>query len=78
MRCTVYKSLKKNDAYLYLPEGASLEALPAPLLALFGKAEEVMRLELNQARKLARGDVLAVMQNLRTQGYHLQLPAPEF
>jgi len=74
MRCIIYKSLKKTDMYLYLREDAALESLPAALLGLFGRAEEVMRLQLSPARRLAREDVVVVIENLMTQGYHLQLP----
>jgi uncharacterized protein YcgL (UPF0745 family) len=34
----------------------------------------VIELELNPDRQLAREDVTMVMSNLRTRGYHLQLP----
>jgi len=77
MRCIIYKSLKKTDMYLYLREDAPFESLPAALLGLFGRAEEVMRLELSSARRLVREDVVVVIENLTTQGYHLQLPPVE-
>ena len=77
MRCTIYKSLKKTEAYLYVREGVEFESLPAALRAQFGRAEEVMKLELHEGRKLAREDVVTVMANLSVGGFHLQMPSPE-
>ena len=60
--------------YLYLRQEGAFESLPVPLLRRFGSPQLVMRLELYPERKLAREDVLKVMNNLRDHGYHLQLP----
>ena len=72
--CWVYKSLLKGEMYLYLPEKNGFEQVPKALMARFGKPELVMELELHAGRTLAREDVLQVMQNLRGQGFHLQMP----
>ena len=70
----MYRSSRKEYTYLYLAEGASLEDLPDSLLGAFGTAEFVIDLELSPERKLASENVLQVMENLREQGFHLQLP----
>ncbi|MCG7918316.1 MAG: YcgL domain-containing protein, partial [Candidatus Thiodiazotropha taylori] len=48
--------------------------VPDALLKRFGRPEKVMELTLNSSRKLVREEVSVVMQNLTTQGFHLQLP----
>jgi uncharacterized protein YcgL (UPF0745 family) len=74
MTCWVYRSSYKEGMYLYLSREGAFELLPKPLFQRFGKPELVMQLELHPERKLAREDVLKVMQHLRDPGYHLQLP----
>lgn len=72
--CWIYKSLRKQEMYVYLAKEDGLDDLPEALAARFGAAEFVMELELHADRKLARADVLKVMANLRTHGFHLQMP----
>ena len=74
MHCAIYKSLKKQDTYLYVATKDDFSRLPNALLQLLGEPVHVMDLELNPARKLAHENVLVVMHNLATQGWHLQLP----
>jgi len=77
LHCSVYKSLRKQDMYLYVTDEQVLERLPDGLTRLLGKLERVMDLDLHPGRRLARGDVMAVMRSLRVQGFHLQLPPVE-
>ena len=60
--------------YLYVHEQKTTSELPEDLLKLVKNLTHVMELELSEERKLAREDVLAVMQNLEEKGYHLQMP----
>jgi uncharacterized protein YcgL (UPF0745 family) len=60
--------------YLYLKDEEGFHHLPEPLLQRFGSPALVMKLELNEKRKLAREDVCKVMRNLQSQGFHLQMP----
>ena len=60
--------------YLYLREENRFEAVPDALLQRFGAPVLVMELELEAGRKLAREDTTRVMENLRLQGFHLQMP----
>ena len=72
--CWIYKSPRKEDMYLYLAAEEGLDPVPPPLLERFGVPQLVMQLDLHPQRTLAREDVTKVMANLRTLGYHLQLP----
>ena len=77
MKCTVFRSQKKDFTYIYLAQGSMFDDLPTALRKVFGEHEFVMDLELTTERKLAYEDVNQVMQNLAEQGYHLQLPPQE-
>lgn len=84
MLCSIYKSSKKDELYLYIarPEVAEnqaeatdpLEVLSEEMRKAFGRATFVMELELSESRKLARANVLHVMDSLQTKGYFLQVP----
>ncbi len=74
IECTVYKSLKTEDLYLYLPRGTQYDDLPDGLKQLFGPHEKVMDLDLRKDRKLGREEVEVVMQALQDPGYFLQMP----
>ena len=77
MKCTVFRSSRKDFTYIYLLEGQVLEDLPVALSKVFGEPEFVMDLELTANRKLAYEDINEVMKNLADQGYHLQMPPQE-
>ena len=77
MQCTVYKSLKKNDHYLFIKTEENLSRVPEKLLSMMGQLEQVMELELSSTRKLARAEVGDVMGSLNENGYYLQLPPTE-
>ena len=74
MHCTVYKSLKQFDYFLYVKTEDELSRLPDGLRRLLGKVEKVIELELHTRRTLARADVREVMHQIETQGYYLQMP----
>lgn len=71
---SIYRSKRKPGMYLYVPKETALDELPGHLSVVFGVPEHAMDLVLTEQRKLAREDVLKVMDNLKTQGYHLQMP----
>ena len=77
MRCTVYKSLKKQDTYLYLASKDDFSKVPESLMKLLGAPVHVMDLELSPERKLAQEDVAEVLRNLEERGWHLQMPGQE-
>ena len=74
MNCSVFRSDRKDYTYLYLVTGTVFEDLPQALKNVFGDPEFVIDLELSPERKLGSEDVNEVMQNLKDNGFHLQLP----
>ena len=74
MQCAIYKSLKKQDTYLYLAAKDDFSNVPEPLLKLIGEPVHVMDLELSPERKLAQEDPAEVLRNLHERGWHLQMP----
>ena len=83
MNCDIYKSSKKDEMYLYIarpdqPTDAQqeepLSVLSDALRNAFGRATFVMNLELSESKKLARVNVLHVMDALQTKGFFIQMP----
>jgi uncharacterized protein YcgL (UPF0745 family) len=72
--CTIFRSDKKAETYLYLADELDFTDLPAALQESFGVPALVMKLELSGKKRLARVDVEKVMKSLSEQGYYLQLP----
>ena len=72
--CSVFRSPRKAETYLYLAQGHVFEDLPAELRMAFGKPVFVMHLKLDEDRRLARVDTRQVMEQLDSQGFFLQLP----
>jgi uncharacterized protein YcgL (UPF0745 family) len=60
--------------YLYVDEETGLESVPEDLLSEFGEASLVLDLELTAEKKLAKEDIIVVMQHIKEHGYHLQMP----
>jgi uncharacterized protein YcgL (UPF0745 family) len=73
MLCHIYRSNRKFDTYLYLVEQDDFSVVPAELLRAFGPPEFSFSFDLTQERVLAREDSGEVLDNLASQGYHLQL-----
>ena len=78
MHCTIYRSSKKDDTYLYVEKEDDFSRVPESLLKLLGALERVMDLEIAPERRLARADAEQVRAQLQTQGYYLQLPPKTF
>ncbi|MDH5326701.1 MAG: YcgL domain-containing protein [Gammaproteobacteria bacterium] len=74
MLCYIYKSLRKPDTYVYLDKEGEFSALPESLAGLLGQLEFVMQLNLAQRKTLALADPRQVMQQIKEQGFYLQLP----
>ena len=74
LTCWVYRSPRKDEMYLYLRTEDDFDSVPEALLKRFGTPVRVMELTLSPQRQLAREDVTQVMENLRSQGFHLQMP----
>lgn len=74
MNCCIFRSEKKQGAYLYLATEKVFQDIPEELQALLGHCVEVMQLDLSNHAKLATQDIELVKVNLREFGYHLQMP----
>ncbi|MBL1263250.1 YcgL domain-containing protein [Candidatus Methylomicrobium oryzae] len=74
MHCFIYKSLQKQDLYLFLRNQDDFSCLPEALKASLGRMEFVFSLEITSERKLANADPVSVINNLNERGYFLQLP----
>lgn len=77
MQCSIYRSRRKDGCYLYCAVKDDFAAVPRPLLETLGELTHAMDLELTPQRRLAREDVLAVMQALEEKGWFLQLAQQE-
>lgn len=72
----VYKSARKQGYYLYLAEKEAFDVLPESLRKALGPLELALRFDLHPDRKLARSDPAAVLENMKKQGFHLQIDDP--
>ena len=72
--CHVYKSLKMQDYYLFIPHKDVFDELPEVLGKQLGPLEYVMEVELTPGRRLARISVEELQARLEAQGFHLQMP----
>lgn len=76
MLCTIYKSTKKAQTYLFVKQRDDFSAVPAPLMSMFGSPTLVTVMNLAKKEKLALADIEKVKANLNEQGFYLQLPPP--
>ena len=75
MNCFIYRCSRKPDLYIYLAEEDDFSSVPAEIMRALGITEFSMELELTADKKLARENVVTVMENLEQKGFHLQLPS---
>jgi len=75
VNCKIYKCSKHDDMYLYTHESKTINDLPDELINLVKNLTHIMDLELTPERKLAREDIIVVINNLEEKGFHLQMPA---
>lgn len=75
--CSIYKSPRKNEMYLYVDKREALGRVPEALLAVFGAPQHTFDLVLSPERQLAREDINVVLENIEKQGFHLQMPPAE-
>jgi len=72
--CSIYKSSKKDEMYLYVPKASGLKPVPEVLLQMFGTPRHVTDMFLAPERNLARADILQVLEKLASQQFYLQMP----
>jgi uncharacterized protein YcgL (UPF0745 family) len=75
MQAFVYKSLRKEDSYVFLADRDDFARLPEPIRAQLGTLQFVFEVALTPGRQLARGNADGVRENLLALGFHVQLPA---
>ena len=74
MQCFIYKSLKKDELYLYVVKKDDFSAVPETLLKNLGRLAFVMELQLSPERKLARENVEKVLEGVKGKGFFVQMP----
>ena len=77
INASVFKSPKKVELYLYVPQVDGLEKLPKEILVIFGEPTHVIDVELTPEKKLARVKATEVIEALTTRGYFMQMPPHE-
>ncbi len=73
--CYIYRCSAKPDMYIYLAEENGFDKIDEGLIKKLGQLSFAMSLELDNNSNLAREDPLKVIENLNTQGFHLQMPS---
>ncbi len=74
MLCYIYRSNKKLDTYLYLPNKEKLNMLPEGLDKLLGRLDFVMQLDLDNIQRLENANLDEVKKRLLEDEFYLQLP----
>lgn len=76
MLCVIYRSLKRDQTYLYVQKRDDFSLVPETLMKSFGKPQFAMVLSLDGRKKLASAEINKVKQALMDVGYYLQFPPP--
>ncbi len=74
MLAYVYKSLRKNGAYVFLATRDDFECVPESARAVLAPFAFVLGVELDGTRQLARGNADEVRNDLAGRGFHVQMP----
>ncbi len=72
--CDIFKGNRKEGSYIYGSQDDGLDKVPQSLLDSFGTPILVTRLMLTEKKKLARADVVKVIEDIHRQGFYLQMP----
>ena len=70
----VFKTARRPDTFLYVPEGLSPREWPDGLEQVFSPAEKVLSVTRTVDRPLASQPAARVMEEIVAKGYFLQLP----
>jgi len=73
--CYVYRCSAKQDMYIYLAKENDFESIDENLKKKLGELKFAMALDLDDSMKLAKENPVTILSNLKSQGFHLQLPA---
>lgn len=74
IECVIYRSIKKDETYIFMPTTTQLSDLPDELIKVLGQAEMVMTITLTPEKKMARGTAEEIIKSINRQGFHLQMP----
>ena len=69
MICAVYKSSRKLDTYLFVEKRDVFDAVPEPLMKMFGAPKLVMMVPLSKRTELAMADIEKVKSELLSLGF---------
>lgn len=73
----VYKSRRKEGAYIYTAMNYDTKQLPEALIALFGAPELAMKIVITPDKALAQTSGEKVLAAIDEHGFFLQLPKPD-
>ncbi|WP_432452814.1 YcgL domain-containing protein [Agarivorans sp. QJM3NY_29] len=76
MFCAVYKSLKKQQTYLYIEKKDDFSKVPDSLMALMGAKELVMLVPKRPTKDFSCVSIESLELAFKEPGYYLQLPPP--
>ncbi|MGQ5289994.1 YcgL domain-containing protein [Pectobacterium actinidiae] len=76
MFCVIYRSVKRDQTYLYVEKKDDFSRVPEELMKSFGTPQLAMVLPLDGRKKLANADIEKVKLALQEQGFYLQVPPP--
>ena len=74
IKVEVFKTARRPDTFLFLPEGLPPGEWPDGLEEVFMPAEKVLSLTLTAEQPLAAHGATRVMEEIVAKGYFLQLP----
>lgn len=73
--CYIYRCSAKPDMYIYIGEENGFDKIDEKIRKKLGSLDYAMSLELDKDSKLARENPEQIMENIHSQGFHLQLPS---
>lgn len=76
MHAYVYKSLRKDGAYVFLATRDDFERVPEAVRVALEPVAFVLTVELDGTHQLARGNADEVRNDLAGRGFHVQMPPP--
>jgi hypothetical protein len=76
MFCVIYKSIKRDQTYLYVEKKDDFSRVPEELMKGFGQPQLAMILPLDGRKQLVNASLEKVKKSLTEQGYYLQMPPP--
>lgn len=71
--CYIYRCSRKQDTYIYLAEKDDFSVVPDAVMNGLGLTEFAMELDIDENTRLAKEDPEVVLQNLKDNGFHIQL-----